>query len=385
LQKGVPSRDRLIIDHAGIVPGIAANIVWKRCPKSPSLINEVAAFGVLALFLAADRYDHGSKASFATYARYWIDKYCRLYLDEIIGSVPRTGHMGVEEEGDSDCGHWVVDKPRRSVMDLLNAALVGTRLYRGNAAGGMAVFDGQLMLPGPNPGDKEIDVFSTEGPTREYLQRHVGVGGARFIWPKKVSREVVAPWLKPNPLDDVEFTRGRREDTRKLALFGEVLEDDLVSPVHCYGPSVRLAPMPAEVCYLAKQRTDRQSNSYAVLFGLNIAGTRPVRRNGVLVVEPKFISGVERGALVITPPPIWTWDWDWDGEHKQHIAEQKRLFDIDPAPLRKEPENEIKILRRAGPVQGSAGASRRHGRGRAQSHDEPQRVLPAGVTRKTRA
>ena len=176
---------------------------------------------MLALFLAADRYDHGSKASFDTYARYWVDKYCRLYLDEIIGSVPRTGHMGIEEEGINAEGEpWVVYKPRRSVMDLFNAALAGIRSYRGGAAGGMAVFDAQLMLPGPNPDDEQIDVFSTEGPTREYLQRRVGVGGARFPWDraersKPVSNEVIAPWDKPNPLDDVEFTRGKRESASR--------------------------------------------------------------------------------------------------------------------------------------------------------------------------
>src|SRR6476646_7172372 len=104
----LPSRDSLILDHAdilnliwhpktgrllsiklkrGLVTDIAANIVWKRCPRSPQLIHEVAHFGVLALFLAADRYDHRSRASFDTYARFWIDKFCRLYLEEIIGIV----------------------------------------------------------------------------------------------------------------------------------------------------------------------------------------------------------------------------------------------------------------------------------------------------------
>ena len=239
LLKAVPSRDRLVEDHADIfdwwwdgsrrltlrkirrgmlVPKIAASIVWKRCPKSPNLIDEVAAFGVLALFVAADRYDHGSKATFDTYAGYWVDKYCRLYLNEIIGSVPRTGHMGVEEEGiNAEGERWVVYKPRRSVMDLFDAALARIRQYRGRAAGGMAVFDAQLMLPGSNPDDEQIDVFSTEGPTREYLQRRVGVGGARFPWTeldKPVSDEVIAPWDKPNPLDDVEFTRGKREFSR---------------------------------------------------------------------------------------------------------------------------------------------------------------------------
>jgi hypothetical protein len=198
----LPSCDSLIRDHAdilnliwhpktgrllsiklkrGLVPDIAANIVWKRCPKSPQLIHEVTLFGVLALFLAAERYDHSSKASFDTYARYWIDKYCRLYLDEIIGIVPRTGHMGPDPSSRG------LDLPRRSVMDLLDHALAGNRQTRGNAAGGMAVFDAQLMLQGPNLDNEPIDVFSTEGPTREYLQRPVAAQGSfgRRLFPAR--------------------------------------------------------------------------------------------------------------------------------------------------------------------------------------------------------
>jgi hypothetical protein len=222
------------------------------------------------------------------------------------------------------------------------------------------------MLPGPNPGDKEIDVFSTEGPTREYLQRKPvtlkrypwedlgAYQGDGSLWPlnivsKKqrggitrarlaqiervraefgikqlmgdriamtISQEVIAPWLKPNPLDDVEFTRGKREDTRKLALFGEILEDDLVSPVHCYGPSVRLAPQPAEVCYVARQRTDRQYDSWQQFEQ----------------AAPEFFSEPK----LTNPPRDQT--THWDGEFALHLAEQKRLFDIDAAPIKEPPK-----------------------------------------------
>jgi hypothetical protein len=132
----------------------------------------------LGLFIAADRYDRKSGLAFSTYANYWIKKFVRLYLEELIGVVPRTGDMGIEEQGVGPCGRWVVDKPRRSVMDLLNAALEQRRLYRGKAAGGMAMFDGPITIPGPNFGDKEIEVVGTDGQTNperlDYLQRRVG-------------------------------------------------------------------------------------------------------------------------------------------------------------------------------------------------------------------
>ena len=344
----LPSCDSLIRDHAdiqnliwhpktgrllsinlkrGLVPDIAANIVWKRCPRSPQLIHEVALFGVLALFLAADRYDHSSKASFDTYARYWIDKYCRLYLDEIIGIVPRTGHMGP----DPSCPG--LDLPRRSVMDLLDHALAGNRQTRGKAAGGMAVFDAQLMLPGPNPDDKPIDVFSTEGPTREYLQRRVGVGGARFVWPKVVSREVMAPWIdesKARPTDAVEFTRGVRD-----------FVNDHVS--------MEWRLHPAEVCYLHKQRPYRQFNSYDRLGEITYAASK--------IEEPKYRTPEWRNGLVFAV------------EYLKRNALRREKPD----------ERTNQILRRTDAVQTPTGVSRRRGRHRPQAHDEPKRLLPASI------
>ena len=70
------------------------------------------------------------------------------------------------------------------------------------------MFDAQLTLPGPNPGDEQIDVFSTEGPTREYLQRKVGL--TRFPWEDRswngvtvlhmpITQEVIAPWDTAQP------------------------------------------------------------------------------------------------------------------------------------------------------------------------------------------
>jgi len=77
--------------------------------------------------------------------------------------VPRTGQK--------DGG------PRVSVMDRVDAALDRRRLYRGKAAGGMAIFDQSITIPGPNPGDKEIETVGTDGQTLnpgfDYLQRRV--------------------------------------------------------------------------------------------------------------------------------------------------------------------------------------------------------------------
>jgi hypothetical protein len=181
-------------------------------------IHELASVGIFGLFVAADRFNLKSGYRFSTYANYWIQKYVQLYAEELVSVVPRTGHMGIAEEGyvidvsddghwqikdvpegTDDARHWVVYKPRRSVMDLIEAALVGERLYRGKAAGGMAVFDAGFFLEGIETEDgsklPDFEYLSTEGPTREYLQRRVGEGGARLVWPKVVSTDVISPWI----------------------------------------------------------------------------------------------------------------------------------------------------------------------------------------------
>ena len=244
------SRDELIEHHLRVVGDIAGQIAWKRCPKSfgiwskeaqPSLshvglVYELSAFATLAMFIAADRYS--GKGAFSTYANFWIRKYVRLFLEEIIDIVPRTGHMGD-------------DKPRRSVMDLLDAALEQCRLYRGKAAGGMAVFDGSLTIEGPNPGDKEIETVGTDGPTlnpgMDYLQRQVTFQtypwidiGSGFI-PRlelpggKASAELPREYeYEPNALDDI-------------ALPSKPV------PFEHTGPHAKQTVIPAEICYLDKR------------------------------------------------------------------------------------------------------------------------------------
>jgi hypothetical protein len=62
-------------------------------------------------------------------------------------------------------------------MDRVNAALDRRRLYRGKAAGGMAMFDQSITIPGSESDDEEIETVGTDGPTlnpgMDYLQRRV--------------------------------------------------------------------------------------------------------------------------------------------------------------------------------------------------------------------
>ena len=176
------TRDELIQQHLGILRPIAGRIAWRRCPKScgiwskeaaphlshVGLVHELAAFGVFGLLIAADRYKPDSGWAFSTYANFWIKKFIRLYLDEIIGIVPRTGHMGPDPSSfcfNEDGELCWVDFPRRSVMDLVDAALERRKVCRGKASGEMPIFDSGLTISGPNPGDKEIEIVGPDGPT----------------------------------------------------------------------------------------------------------------------------------------------------------------------------------------------------------------------------
>jgi hypothetical protein len=169
----------LIERHLRILRPIAFKIAWQRSPKSfsiwskeaeprqshVSLAHELAAFGVFGLYIAADRYNP-SMGAFSTYANYWVKKFIRLYLDEIIGTIPRTGHMGD-------------DLPRRSVMDLVDAALDRKRLYRGKAASPVLFDYGLTSFFTPGDDRDEFEIVSDEGPTDptrlDYLQRRVGI------------------------------------------------------------------------------------------------------------------------------------------------------------------------------------------------------------------
>jgi Sigma-70 region 2 len=248
------SRDELIERHLRIVGPIAGQIAWKRTPhsfgiwakESPilrhvGLVHELTAIGNLALFIAADRYDPKSGKAFSTYANFWIKKFVRLYLEELISIVPRTG--------DKDGG------PRVSVMDRVDAALEGRRLYRGKASGGMAMFDCSLALFGPkNEGDKEIEVIGTGGitdPTRlDYLQRHVGQ--TIYPWRDMGSRSVPRFEL-PGHAGGKASDAPPREHTYQFDPADETELPAKPVPSEHTGPSMKLGVMPAEICYLDKR------------------------------------------------------------------------------------------------------------------------------------
>ena len=367
------TKAELIESHLHILGPIAGQIAWKRCPKSfgiwakecqPSLshiglVHELAAFGVLGLIVAADRYKPRSGNAFITYANFWVKKFISLYLEEIIGNVPRTGHMGIKEQGINSEGEpWVVYKPRRSVMDIVEAALDGHRLYRGKAAGGMAFFDSGFSIPGPNSGDKEIEVVGSDGltdPNRlDYLQRRVtkkdypwiDMGAYQLngaLWP--ISELVEPARRKQIELLRKEFGIVRPMNGDRLALPGHTGGkaddgpprdfsytpdeiDDIEIPdeavprkrvrlweggklLRMYGPSIRQREVPAEICYLPKSYfTNRQQGT---------------------------------------------------------------------------PSHESEILRRADAVQVTPGASRRRGRRITQAHDVPVSILPASSAREVGA
>jgi Sigma-70 region 2 len=331
------ARARLLEAFYYIVRPIAGQIATKRFPPPLKMtrvafdgqrvrIHELASVGIFGLFVAANRFDLGSGHRFSTYANTWVRKYIQLYCEETVSTVPRTGHMGP----DPSCPG--LDLPRRSVMDIVEAALDGRRLYRGKAAGGMAVFDAGLLIDGTETeGGKfpDFEYLSTEGPTREYLQRRVGVGGARFVWPKVVSRDVMTPWIdesKARPTDLIELPPTPVE--RKPVFFGGEL-------FSLYGPSAIQIPQPSEVCYLAKQRPDRQFNSYD---------------KGEVALDELEKEG-------------------WRKVGDSYVRSKDR----------KDTKHEIEILRRADAVQTSPGVSSRRGRCITQAHDVPVSILSAGA------
>jgi hypothetical protein len=155
-----------------------------------------------------------------------VKKFVRLYAEELVSVVPRTGNRH--------------DGSRRSVTDLLEAALASDRQYRGCAAES-AVFDAGLLIDG------------IDGPTRKYLQRQVtlklypwedtGSGfRPRLIIPGGVS-------LEP-PRDDIQSS-----ELDEIALSGKPLSAGWAGPHFItLGDRVNLRDTSAmaEVCYLSR-------------------------------------------------------------------------------------------------------------------------------------
>jgi hypothetical protein len=367
-------RAKLLEAFYYIVRPIAGQIATKRFPPPLKMtrvaydgqrdrIHELASVGTLGLFVAANRFNPALGYRFSTNANRWVRKYIQLYCEEIVGVVPRTGHRGP----DPNCPG--LDLPRLSVMDRIEAAIEGRRLYRGKAAGGMAVFDAGFFIDGietPEGGKlPNFEYLSTEGPTREYLQRRVGVGGARFVWPKQVSREVIAPWVPADrPTDLIELPRKPVE--RKFA-FSPVITGDGITAhgggelLFLYGP--RMVVLPTTDIY-DKDAFERRR--------------RETPRGGRFNSRDKFgeVTTWPKPEPQLTPKyrtPSW--------RNGKVIAFEY----LRRSALRKETENEIEILRRADAVQITAGVSRRRRRRRAEAYDLPQRILPASLAREAGA
>jgi hypothetical protein len=145
------------------------------------------------------------------------------------------------------------DLPRRSVMDLVDAALNHVRNHPGKAADGDALFDSSFTMSGPNPGDKEFEIVGSEGQTDaerlNYLQRRVGLKD--FPW------EHIGSQFTPE-LELKGHKGGRASDAPPAPVFTYELDESLELPprpvpLEHTGPSFKCAVTPAEICYLDKR------------------------------------------------------------------------------------------------------------------------------------
>ena len=169
-------RDDLIESHLRIVGPIAGQIARRRFPATfgmvdnphakdghEDLIHELIATGNLGLFEAVEHFDPGLGA-FSTIANFWIRKFIHEG-DRAHGIFGREGLV-------TPCR-----LPRRHVATFPVGLTVSSSENR------------------PDDGSDEFDLLDSDGRTsRKYLQRHIGNGGARFLWRDEGSHAV--PRLK---------------------------------------------------------------------------------------------------------------------------------------------------------------------------------------------
>jgi hypothetical protein len=143
-----------VLGHLRIVGKIAGQYAKRRfgpsrpLPSAPAEVRDAAYDGWCELvhaliaagnegLLAAVRTFDPARGKFSTHANSWIRKYIRPEAESLASAVYR---------------------PRRKTT----------------------WFDSSLTVTGGNPDDDEIELFGTEGPTRQYLQRKVGL--TTFPW-----------------------------------------------------------------------------------------------------------------------------------------------------------------------------------------------------------
>jgi hypothetical protein len=194
-------------------------------------------------------------------------------------------------------------------MDLLDAALEQRPVYRGKAAGGMALFDGPITIPGPNPGDKEIEVVGTDGQTNperlDYLQRRVG--NKDFPWNDMGSlySELLRLNVTPARFEQVMQARrhfGIRQEPRMPSLHipghpggrasdepasYELERPEFIDP----GPNI----VPAEICYL-----DKRCGSYNSWDFGKVTGWKPKPLTSYV---SKSWYPFDKSRFLVQPPP----------------------------------------------------------------------------------
>ena len=157
----LPLGGPLVEAHLRIVLKIAGQIAHRRFPTKfganqaardgqNDIIHELAATGVLGLIEAVEHWDP-EKGAFSTIANYWIRKRIR----EGYG----RGIFGI--------GGFVqpLYRPKRHVPTFAVGLVITKSVNK------------------DQEDEHEIDFLDADGRTsREYLQRHVGEGGARFLW-----------------------------------------------------------------------------------------------------------------------------------------------------------------------------------------------------------
>jgi hypothetical protein len=150
--------------HLGIVEAIAQKATCQRFPMpftnlgkknaldgQLDIIHEVMGLGNLGLLAAVEHWNP-ELGKFSTIANFWIRKFIREGTKDIFGIEGLVSPLYL---------------PKRH-MALFTVGLTGTKsVHRSDDDGG----------------DYEIDLLDSEGRTsRKYLQRHIGEGGARFLW-----------------------------------------------------------------------------------------------------------------------------------------------------------------------------------------------------------
>ena len=212
----LPLGGPLVESHLRIVGPIAGQIARRRFPMpfanagkdawdgQADIIHELIGLGNLGL-LAAVEHCKLERGAFSTIANFWIRKFIREgdYPHDIFGIEGLVSPTYL---------------PKRHVATF-TVGLTGTKSVNQSDDDG---------------GDYEIDLLDSEGrASRKYLQRHIGEGGARFLW--RDEGTYASPRLKlpgslnggasPEVVSEPERAHERRQRDWQDTYFLEGVED----------------------------------------------------------------------------------------------------------------------------------------------------------------